>query len=648
MNAGELFFVLAIGLLILALPIVALVLSIIAFVRSRRATKLLLRIEQLEALIDSFQTSGVTAASSLPPTGAKTISMVGVAAETPIEALAGESRASTASASPVSPIREVNVASSAPSPGSEPAEWETFVGQKAFGWLAVLLFTFSAAFFLRYAFENNWIGPVGRVAIGEAAGIALVAAGAWYFYRSMPRLSSMATSAGIVVVYLSTYSAFGLYQLMPPSHTGIFLAIIVLESMVAAVLYRSAAVALAAVIGGLLTPMLLATDHDSYRSLFAYLAVLNIGTAIATTTRRWKAVLSVCYLGTQAVFWLWYSEHFHPEKFAWALGFQALLFATYVLQSLALRPARSRPSLAVDQETWENLARLVINALLGFASFHVLLRYEYREWLGTLAISMAALYALVARISLSSRTHRDRLLLTSLALSLGFVAWALPLQANTTWHAIGRWVAMGWAVIGLALWRFGLRISSRSLRSFAAIFGASAAIRLLMHDLPLYVRELFTPIFNQFAFPSLVVAGCLLYAVVSADAYLKGLSKTEQIGIGVFGITGVLLTWIVLSFDCYGYFVSRSLIHGEIAEWRWRGQLALTVLWTVLATTLLVVGFKFDRARLRWLGIGLYGMTVAKLFLVDMANVDQLYRIIGFFVLAVVLGLVARAYQRFK
>jgi len=46
--------------------------------------------------------------------------------------------------------------------------------------------------------------------------------------------------------------------------------------------------------------------------------------------------------------------------------------------------------------------------------------------------------------------------------------------------------------------------------------------------------------------------------------------------------------------------------------------------------------------------MGLYGVTVLKLFLVDMANVQQLYRILAFFVLAVVLGLVARVYQRFK
>src|ERR1039458_5787231 len=39
------------------------------------------------------------------------------------------------------------------------------------GWIAVLLIFCAAAFFLKYAFENRWIGELGRVSIGVAAGL---------------------------------------------------------------------------------------------------------------------------------------------------------------------------------------------------------------------------------------------------------------------------------------------------------------------------------------------------------------------------------------------------------------------------------------------------------------------------------------------
>jgi uncharacterized membrane protein len=109
-----------------------------------------------------------------------------------------------------------------------------------------------------------------------------------------------------------------------------------------------------------------------------------------------------------------------------------------------------------------------------------------------------------------------------------------------------------------------------------------------------------------------------------------------------------LLLWLILSFECYGYFDAQAIGSEDFRVWKWRGQLALTVMWTVYATALLVLGFRLARTRLRWLAMALYGVSVVKLFLVDMANVQQLYRILAFFVLAVVLGLVARTYQRFK
>ena len=178
--------------------------------------------------------------------------------------------------------------------------------------------------------------------------------------------------------------------------------------------------------------------------------------------------------------------------------------------------------------------------------------------------------------------------------------------------------------------------------------GCGAVVRVLFFDLPLYVRDPFVPIFNRVAFPSISVAALILASVWIADRFLPQLKRVEQLLIGFAGIVGMLLMWLLLSLECHGYFVSRSMPGGDVELWRWRAQLALTVFWTVFATIILLLGFKLHRSRLRWLAMGLFGVTVLKLFILDMSNVQQIYRIIAFFVLAVVLGLVARAYQRFK
>ncbi len=621
MSIEELLIVLLIGAVLAGGPLVALVLSIIAFRRSRRIYELARRVTQLEAQL--------RARPEPLTTPAKSVAVV----ESQLEELAADESLVTL---------EPDIDQTTPptkshdEPSHEPFGWETFIGQKAFGWMAVMLFVFSAAFFLRYAYQNNWIGPVGRVAIGELVGAGLLGLGWSYFRKSWTRFSNMLTATGIVVLYLATYSAFGFYRLLPQQHAGIFLAVLVIESMVAAVCYRSSVVALVAVVGGLLTPILLQADHDAYQSFFTYLAVLNAGVVIALLMRSWSIVGSVAYLGTQWLFWMWYAGNYHPEKFAWTLGFQAVFCGSYLAHTAIGSLVHSR------QADWEELARFVLNAILSFVVLRVLTREDYGIWQGSFAIGLATLYAGVARATLAWRPSDNRLLLTSLAVSVGFLAWAFPIQADA------RWVSLGWAAMGAALWWFGLRVTAPPLRIMAGVLGASAVVRWLMLEMPNYTRDPFVPIFNLVALPPLGVAACILGAVVLADRFLKRLGSTERWLIAAGGVTGVLLLWLILSFECHGYFVAQAAGSTDIEVWRWRGQLALTVMWTVYATALLVLGFRLNRARLRWLAMALYGVSVVKLFLVDMANVQQLYRILAFFVLAVVLGLVARTYQRFK
>lgn len=399
---------------------------------------------------------------------------------------------------------------------------------------------------------------------------------------------------------------------------------------------------MATVIGGLATPVLLASDYDAYQSFFSYLAVLNMVVAGASLFRKWPLIASIAFVGTQSLFWMWWEGNYHPEKFAWAFGFQSFLFMLYWSHSV-VKAFRNETSL-----DYEELARFALNGVAGFAGFHRLLQFEYSQWLGVGAIAMSCVYAATAYILLVRRLLDQRLLLMSLALSLGFLSWALPLQANSGWQELSHWIAMGWAIIGVSLYRFGLRIGSPGLRAMAGVLGVAAVCRWMVNDTPLYIRQPFIPIFNEIGFPATFAALCILVAVVSAYSFWSRLKSIEQFLLSLAGTIGVVMLWIVLSFECYGFFVSRSLLGGELVEWRWRGQLALTVLWALYATALLAAGFRLDRSRLRWMGIALYGVTVIKLFLVDMDTVEQIYRILGFFILSIVLALVARAYQRFK
>ena len=650
MRTEELLIILLIAAVVVVVPLIAIILSIIAIVKSRRVRDLQMRVANLEAYVRRATGGERGAQIGIPasvlgavPLGDEETTVHSTAAQSTSQILAA-AKSALQNATVGTPTRAVvdtavspmDAAKDVERTESEPIGWETFIGQKAFGWVAVLLFILATTFFLRYAYQNNWVGPMGRVAIGELFGAALVVAGWRYLLNGWTRFSSMLMSVGIVVIYLATYSAFGLYQLLPQQHAGVFLTILILESMVAAVYCRSTVIGMVSVLGGLVTPVLLQAEYDSYSSFFTYLIILNFGVVVALCLQRWKAVGSVAFVGTQILFWLWYDGNYHPDKFAWALSFQMTIFALYLMQTLMIARFHARTT------DWEDLARLVANAIVGFISYRALTLEWYGEWLGTAALVTATLYACVGRIVLAWRPSDNRLLLTSLGVSVGLVAWTIPVQADA------RWIALGWAAMGLSLWTFGLRISSRVLRLMAFVLACFAVGRLMMFDLPLYVRDPFLPVFNRVAFPSLSVSGLILAAVWISDRYLPQLKRQERFLVGAAGIVGMVLLWLLLSLECHGYFVSTSMLGDDVELWRWRAQLALTVFWTLFATITLLVGFRLHRARLRWLAMGLFGITVLKLFILDMSNVQQIYRIIAFFILAVVLGLVARAYQRFK
>jgi uncharacterized membrane protein len=595
----------------IGLPIVL----IVALVRMRRLDALARRVEQLERQIHGLGSRP----APLPPEQPPPVVAEPIASEpapTPIE---------------VQPAISAPLVPSAPSEG---ASLEDLIGRKALGWVAVIVLLFATGFFIRYAFENQWVGPLGRVTIGVLAGLALVADG-WRRHRMGWRnFAQMLTAGGIVLLYLATFGAFGFYHLLPQREAGIFLFLLVVESALLALRYESPAIALMAVIGGLLTPVLMHADRDQYVSLFVYLGVLNAGFIGLLLRRAWPAVGTVALVGTQLLFWAWYDGNYHPEKLAWALGFQAVIFGLYLFHEVAIRFLRPQPA------TWEDVVRLPLGAAFWTAAGYVLLNDNYHPWLGSLAVAMAAIYALVARVLLSGRNGDNRVLVAAIGIAAAYLALAFPLQADA------QWVALGWAALAGTLWWFGVRLKAMPLRIMAGVGAILSVGRILFVDTPQSTRPLFTPIFNAYALPALAATACLALALVATRKRLGQLSPGERTTVGGAAISCVLLVWLVVSIDLWNYFDALALVSPDEHDWQRFAQMSLSAWWSVYAAIVLTLGFRAGQAWMRWTALGLFALTVLKVFLFDMAGLDQIYRIVAFFVLAILLGVATWAYQR--
>ena len=125
------------------------------------------------------------------------------------------------------------------------------------------------------------------------------------------------------------------YHLVDQRAAFVFLVILVAEAHLLAVAYNARSIAIMALAGGLLVPVLLSTGRDQYRLLFTYILILDLGMLAVVMARRWRWIGSLAYVGTQFLFWTWYGEHYHPEKRAAVLVFQAAIFLLFVLADLA-------------------------------------------------------------------------------------------------------------------------------------------------------------------------------------------------------------------------------------------------------------------------------------------------------------------------
>src|SRR5436305_2724998 len=91
---------------------------------------------------------------------------------------------------------------------------ESRIASHWFNRIGIAAVLIGISYFLKFAFDNNWIGPAGRVAIGLLAGIAVVVWSDRFRARSYTAFSFSLKAVGIGTLYLSLWAAFQVYHLV--------------------------------------------------------------------------------------------------------------------------------------------------------------------------------------------------------------------------------------------------------------------------------------------------------------------------------------------------------------------------------------------------------------------------------------------------
>jgi uncharacterized membrane protein len=362
--------------------------------------------------------------------------------------------------------------------------------------VGVIVSFFGVGALLKYAADSGWlVVPIEFRLLGIAASALAALAFAWRKRESHRAFALSLQGGAIGVLILTIFGAFRLYAVLPSTMAFALLVIVVAGAGMLAVLQDAMALAVLAIVGGFLAPILASTGHGSHVALFSYYALLNAAIFVIAWIKPWRTLNLLGFAFTFAIGTAWGVQQYNPEFFASTEPFLVLFFAFYLLVPVAyaLRQAPARRDL-ID-------GMLVFGTpLLALPLQAALLRGE-RMPMAWSALAAAAIYTPLAWLEL--RRLRLQLLGESHALlALGFATLAIPLAFSA------RSTACLWAVEGAAVLWLGLRQQRRLPRWIGYALQALAGLALLygLGDAQIHHIVADTAILNGDFFGALLIA----------------------------------------------------------------------------------------------------------------------------------------------
>ena len=268
---------------------------------------------------------------------------------------------------------------------------------------------------------------------------------------------------------------------------------------------------------------------------------------------------------------------------------------------------------------------------------------------GLAVVALAA--ALWARTNVSTEdAGRRSMIVWYLAVVVSLVSIAIPLQLEN------EWITIGWALNGLAILALWVRLDHPGLKYFGLALLGAATARLVANPwvLEYHVRS-GAPVVNWLAYTYLVPAAALVWShlmlrprevdrLTPREERLYPVEKPIWASCCGLAAVGVVFAWINLAIADYFATGSELVLSFQRMPAR---DTTTSVAWALYALVLLGIGVRSRSGSLRWLSLGILVLTLGKVFLHDLGELKDLYRVASLVGLALSLITVSLIYQRF-
>ncbi|MEA2721246.1 MAG: hypothetical protein QOJ39_3110 [Candidatus Eremiobacteraeota bacterium] len=510
-----------------------------------------------------------------------------------------------------------------PAARSKPAvSLETLLAGRGLLLVGMLLVLLAAAFFLNVAIARGWLGPAEQVLLALGVGSGLIVYAARRIGRDLTFLSEGLIGLGAGIDYLALWASVSVFPELHVPRPLAFAGMVVVTAVLAllATSRRSERLALLGLLGGYMTPALLANGSPDRAFLAAYLLVLTVtmlGVGVRSSFRSVEVLTFVAVACYSPAFIVDSAHHWTDVMCAVVA---TIFFATFAV-------AFTLAAMYDRKITRTRLTLLVLDTL-GYMLVLDAVFSARHNVLGWVLLLLAAVLLVTARTAaLPRRLSSAYLYLGLSAATLAFPALFQSMSLTDVFT-----VEAGLLVL------LGTRAADRwLLLTGAALFIIVGFVLLGDAALDPPRHEVLSSLVLAFAIyvASLGFALSQLQTAAISERAKRGWWTAGTVVLHVVALAG-------LSRECVDVLGGPKGFDGLSNE----AQLGLSAIWTLYATGLFGAGMARHQALWRWLGLGLFGWTVFKVFVVDLAALDVVYRILSFLGLGIVLVGVSAWYQR--
>ncbi len=533
----------------------------------------------------------------------------------------------------MTPAPRDRTAAPARSPQRSAIDLEAVFGGRVLAWIGGVAILFGAVLFLGMAISRGWLDEETRTIIAAALSLLGLAGGVWlHERRGRTEAARALVGAAISGLYGTIVVAAQAYSLISPGFGLACAAAVAAVGFLIAVRWQAPIVAAIGSLGALAMPTVIGAANGVP---IAFVATALVPTVAILVWQRWDWLALGAFLVSAPQLLTWAA--FENEQRGHVVLILAVLFGFWLLYAVAALGYELRKRAeALPVASW----LLLFGAATTFVgpAYFFLDRAGHHTGAVVLLFAFAALQAALGIAAIGLRIHRE---LGALLIGIGITLAAIGLGAALHGPAL----VVGWAAGAAVLAALGSRLdaspdpagsSAERMLAAAAGFVALAIAHTLIHEAP--PSAIFDGV-ESLGEAAVAVGACAAAALACAWSARRVLPQGARIAAFV-GATALVYLGSVVIVDTVG-------VYG-LGESRQSGQAWLSAYWTVTGLAAVVFGLLRKSADVRLAGLALLGVAIVKVWTYDLAELDQLARVLSFVGLGILLLVGAFAYARIK